>query len=89
VQKTQAQVNSGKVNKEDWSVGNCAEPNALNNLHSNGSIGLDGKIIYTFEFRKVKVNPNSPREWRIFYKQPCSYCETLQNEGVQMPQVSK
>jgi hypothetical protein len=89
IRKTQHKVNSNEVPLEDWHPGNCAEPNALNNLIKDSTPGIDGKIVYTFEFRKVKLTPDSPREWRVFYKKPCNYCNTLPDEGVHLPQMNR
>jgi hypothetical protein len=89
ISKTQNKVKNNEVSPEDWHPGNCAEPNALNNLIKDSTPGIDGKIVYTFEFRKVKLTPESPREWRIFYKKPCNYCNTLPNEGAQLPQMNQ
>jgi hypothetical protein len=68
---------------------NKTEPNALNNAASIKSPSLDGKVVYTFEARKLRIDPGSPKELRLFYKKPCPYCETLSNEGVEMPQHRK
>jgi hypothetical protein len=85
-QRTQDQVDAGEIKNERWEVGNCAEPNSINNASGGQPSNLSDKKVYTFELRRIKMDQNSPRETRIFYKEPCSYCKTLHSEGVEMPQ---
>jgi hypothetical protein len=90
IRKTQGKVNAGEIEPHDWPAGNCAEPNSLNNSTRGKPQSLEGKVVYTFEKRDVKITPGSPeREPRFFYKEPCRYCETLTSEGVMMPQHEK
>jgi hypothetical protein len=88
-QRTQQQAETGKIPTERWEVGNCAEPNSINNASYGKPSSLDTKHVYTFEARNVKVTQGAPREPRLFYKEPCAYCQTLHGEGVKMPQYDR
>jgi Domain of unknown function (DUF4157) len=88
-QRTQNQVNAGEIKTERWEVGNCAEPNSINNASGGQPSSLSDKKVYTLELRRIKVDSSSPRETRVFYKEPCSYCQTLHGEGVEMPQYDR
>jgi hypothetical protein len=84
--RTETRVQAGEINRNAWEVGNCSEVNTLNNSTRGNISNWDGKVMYDFEVRDVKVRSGQPREKRFFAKPPCSYCRTLQEQGIRFPQ---
>jgi hypothetical protein len=84
-------VDTGKLKPHPaWKPGNCAEPNALNNLAHGKPHDFNETVIYTFERKSVRIPDSSETEWRIASKEPCRYCRTLPEIlGVEIPQFER